>query len=129
MKTTDLATLCGYASALPTPFKGERIDADAFASFCEWQIEQGISALVVNGTTGEAPTLTRDEQIRLVAMALEVARGAGPGDRRRGLQFDRACHRDRARRAEGRRRRPARGHALLQQTVAGRAVPAFPRDP
>jgi len=78
MKTADLTTLCGYASALPTPFEDGRIDADAFAAFCHWQIEQGISAVVVNGTTGEAPTLTRDEQNRLVALALEVAEGQVP---------------------------------------------------
>jgi 4-hydroxy-tetrahydrodipicolinate synthase len=78
MKTSEIATLCGYASALPTPFKGERIDADAFESFCQWQIEQGSAALVVNGTTGEAPTLTRDEQNRLVARASEVAQGRVP---------------------------------------------------
>jgi 4-hydroxy-tetrahydrodipicolinate synthase len=78
MTTPDIAILCGYASALPTPFKGARIDANAFESFCQWQIDQGSAALVVNGTTGEAPTLTRAEQTRLVAMAAEVATGQVP---------------------------------------------------
>jgi len=73
MTIPDLTMLCGYASALPTPFKGEQIDADAFQSFCQWQIERGSSALVVNGTTGEAPTLSREEQRRVVRMALDVA--------------------------------------------------------
>jgi 4-hydroxy-tetrahydrodipicolinate synthase len=70
--------LCGYASALPTPFRGERIDAKSFQSFCRWQIEQGVSALVVNGTTGEGPTLTMAERRQLVAMALEVAQDLVP---------------------------------------------------
>jgi 4-hydroxy-tetrahydrodipicolinate synthase len=78
MKTQDLATLCGYASALPTPFAAGRVDANAFQSFCEWQIAEGVSALVVNGTTGEAPTLTRDEQNQLIALALEATRGQVP---------------------------------------------------
>ena len=78
MTAPDLATLCGYASALPTPFKDGRVDIAAFESFCEWQIAEGISALVVNGTTGEAPTLSRDEQNRLIAVALEVAHGHVP---------------------------------------------------
>ena len=78
MKSPNLATLCGYASALPTPFKGGCVDTNAFEAFCEWQIAQGVSALVVNGTTGEAPTLTRDEQNRLTAIALEVAQGQVP---------------------------------------------------
>jgi 4-hydroxy-tetrahydrodipicolinate synthase len=78
MTKSDLATLCGYASALPTPFTDDRIDVDAFTSFCKWQIEQGSSALVVNGTTGEAPTLTRSEQNRLFSMAVAVAQGQVP---------------------------------------------------
>ncbi len=78
MKSNGLASLCGYASALPTPFKGEAIDEDAFASFCEWQISEGISMLVVNGTTGEAPTLTLEEQRRLIRLAVEAADGRVP---------------------------------------------------
>jgi len=78
MRNADLATLCGYASALPTPFAGERIADDAFQAFCDWQIDQGISALVVNGTTGEAPTLLPEEQDRMVRLALDVARGRVP---------------------------------------------------
>ena len=78
MKNPDLSTLCGYASALPTPFKGERLDAGGFEAFCEWQMDQGSAALVVNGTTGEAPTLTMPEQDQIVRMALGVARGQIP---------------------------------------------------
>ena len=73
-----LATLTGYASALPTPFKGDSIDEEAFARFCEWQIGQGISALVVAGTTGEAPTLSMVEHRRLVRIAAETADGRVP---------------------------------------------------
>jgi 4-hydroxy-tetrahydrodipicolinate synthase len=78
MEATNLTTLCGYASALPTPFKGREIDEDAFISFCNWQIGEGVSALVVNGTTGEAPTLTIDEQGRLIRLAVEAADGRVP---------------------------------------------------
>jgi len=78
MKSNDPDLFTGYASALPTPFSAQAIDEDAFASFCEWQVEQGISALVVNGTTGEAPTLSLAEQVRLVRIAVEAARGHVP---------------------------------------------------
>lgn len=45
---------------------------------CRWQIEQGTAALVVNGTTGEAPTLSLEEQIRLVRLAVFAAQQRVP---------------------------------------------------
>ena len=76
----DLRSLTGYVSALPTPFRngGDSIDEEAFSAFCDWQITQGISALVVCGTTGEAPTLSAEEQRRLVRLAVEASAGRVP---------------------------------------------------
>ena len=73
-------TLSGYLSALPTPFSedGGAVDEAAFSAFCEWQIAQRISGLVVCGTTGEAPTLSVCEQRRLVELAVETAVGRVP---------------------------------------------------
>lgn len=68
-----VANLTGYVTALPTPFKGGRIDQTAFTALCDWQLGHGISGLVVNGTTGEAPTLSLQEQRRLIQLALDVA--------------------------------------------------------
>jgi 4-hydroxy-tetrahydrodipicolinate synthase len=68
-----VASLCGYATALPVPLRGDHIDENAFRGFCDWQIGQGIAALVVNGTTGEAPTLSLAEQRRLIRVAAETA--------------------------------------------------------
>jgi 4-hydroxy-tetrahydrodipicolinate synthase len=68
-----VAALGGYISALPTPFRGERIDHEAFADLCEWQIGQGISGFVVNGTTGEASALAMGEQRLLIRLALQIA--------------------------------------------------------
>ena len=73
-----LSNLSGYISAVPTPFRDGRIDEAAFGRFCEWQISQGIAALVVCGTTGEAPTLTPAEQARLIRLAVEAAAGRVP---------------------------------------------------
>jgi 4-hydroxy-tetrahydrodipicolinate synthase len=78
MINNRIARLSGYTSALPTPFKGCFIDEEAFAAFSEWQIGEGISALVVNGTTGEAPTLTAEEQRQLIRLAVDVADGRVP---------------------------------------------------
>jgi 4-hydroxy-tetrahydrodipicolinate synthase len=74
-----VSRLSGYAPALPTPFDNDdNIDGDAFARLCERQIEQGATALVVCGTTGEAPTLSLDEHRGLVRSAVEIARGRVP---------------------------------------------------
>ncbi len=77
---TSIRSLTGYLTALPTPFRdgGARIDEDAFSAFCDWQVGQGVSGLVVCGTTGEAPALTPDEQVRLVRLAVEAAAGRVP---------------------------------------------------
>ncbi len=50
----------------------------AFVRFVEWQIKEGIHGVVVNGTTGEAPTLSEAEQDALLAEALKVAAGRVP---------------------------------------------------
>ena len=74
-----VSRLSGYAPALPTPFRDDdTIDGAAFEKLCELQITGGASALVVCGTTGEAPTLTAPEQRQLVAMAVKIARGRVP---------------------------------------------------
>ena len=54
-----VSKLSGYAPALPTPFDDAgNIDSAAFEKFCDLQIQEGATALVVCGTTGEAPTLS-----------------------------------------------------------------------
>lgn len=68
----------GVLTALLTPFKGDAVDMAAFGRFVEWQIAQGINGLVVNGTTGEAPTLSDAEQDALLAEALKIAAGRVP---------------------------------------------------
>ncbi len=50
----------------------------AFARFVEWQINEGVNGVIVNGTTGESPTTTEAEQDALVAEALKVAKGRVP---------------------------------------------------
>ena len=64
----------GIATALITPFKptGE-IDFDAFGRLIDWQIDEGINALVVCGTTGEGPTLTDEEHRACIKYCVERA--------------------------------------------------------
>ena len=74
-----VSKLSGYAPAVPTPFNDNgHIDSGAFEQFCERQIREGATALVVCGTTGEAPTLSRAEHDTLIRSAVGVARGQIP---------------------------------------------------
>jgi 4-hydroxy-tetrahydrodipicolinate synthase len=74
-----VSKLSGYAPAVPTPFDaGDNLDCAAFERFCERQVGEGATALVVCGTTGEAPTLTPAEHRELIRIAVAVARGRVP---------------------------------------------------
>jgi 4-hydroxy-tetrahydrodipicolinate synthase len=68
----------GSFVALITPFKDTMVDEPAFQSLVEWHIEQGTDGLVPCGTTGESPTLTHAEHMRVTELCIEVARGKVP---------------------------------------------------
>lgn len=68
----------GSIPALVTPFEDGAVDEAAFRRLVDWQIEQGSSALVPCGTTGEAPTLSNEEQHRLFALCVEQTAGRVP---------------------------------------------------
>ena len=60
----------GVATALITPFNSKGVDYDAFARLIEFQIESGIDALVVLGTTGEPATMTSAEKTEVIKFAI-----------------------------------------------------------
>ena len=66
------------ATALITPMNENGICYDEFERLINWQIDSGINALVVCGTTGEASTLTDDEHRDAIAFASRVAAGRVP---------------------------------------------------
>ena len=68
----------GSIPALVTPFAAGRVDEALFRVFVGWQIAQGSDGLVPCGTTGEAATLSFDEQRRLIEIAVEVSGGKVP---------------------------------------------------
>ena len=68
----------GAATALATPFKEDGIDFSAFGTLVEHQLDAGIDALVVAGTTGEAATLEDSERFALTEWAAEIIRGRVP---------------------------------------------------
>jgi 4-hydroxy-tetrahydrodipicolinate synthase len=71
--------LTGCGTALVTPFKKDlSLDEAALRRLARRQIEAGISFLVPCGTTGESPTLSHAEHLRVVEIALEEAKGKVP---------------------------------------------------
>jgi 4-hydroxy-tetrahydrodipicolinate synthase len=71
--------LRGCGTALVTPFKQDgSIDEQALRELVRWQVESGIDFLVPCGTTGETPTLSHDEWLRVIDITIETAGGRVP---------------------------------------------------
>ena len=71
--------LRGCGTAIVTPFLADgSLDEKALRALVAWQIESGIDFLVPCGTTGESPTLTRAEHLRVIEIAIEEAQGKVP---------------------------------------------------
>ena len=68
----------GSIPALVTPFRDGALDEAAFRRFIDWQIDNGSSALVPCGTTGESATLDNDEHHRAIGICIEQAAGRVP---------------------------------------------------
>ncbi len=76
---TPLASMPeGAICDLITPFHGDQLDEASFADLAEWQINSGISGLLVSGPTGEPWALTDEERTRLIRLAVAVAAGRVP---------------------------------------------------
>lgn len=63
----------GIYTALITPFKDGKLDEASFEALVEWQIAEGVHGLVPCGTTGESPTLSYDEHLRVIDLAVRAA--------------------------------------------------------
>ena len=71
--------LRGCGTALVTPFQQDgSLDEQALRGLVRWQVESGIDFLVPCGTTGETPTLTHDEWLRVIDVTIESAGGRVP---------------------------------------------------
>ena len=69
----DLVT--GSSTALITPFKNGKLDEQSYAALIKRQIDNGMDAVCPVGTTGESATLTVDEDIRCMEIAVEICKG------------------------------------------------------
>ncbi len=95
------ADFTGCGTAMVTPFqKDGSLDEATLRKLVRRQIEQGIDFLVPCGTTGESPTLTREEHLRVVAITVEesagkvsVLAGAGGYNTREVIELAHECER------------------------------------
>jgi 4-hydroxy-tetrahydrodipicolinate synthase len=63
----------GVMTALVTPFRNDAVDETALRQLVEDQIKNGIDGLVPVGTTGESPTLSFEEHVRVIQIVVEAA--------------------------------------------------------
>ncbi len=68
----------GAATAIVTPLTKDGIDYEQFGRLIDWQIEEGIDAIVAVGTTGEGSTLTDDEHKEAIKFCVERVNGRVP---------------------------------------------------
>src|SRR2546423_11539494 len=69
----------GTGTALVTPFRTDgSLDEAALRRLVRRQIDAGVDFLVPCGTTGESPTLTHEEHLRVVQITIELAKGKVP---------------------------------------------------
>lgn len=91
---------CGVGTALVTPFRDGEIDYLELRQLIEWQIGEGVDALIIGGTTGEAATLTEYEREALYTRSAEViggrvklVLGTGTNDTRAAVKLTRLAER------------------------------------
>ena len=68
----------GAATAIITPMKNGEVDFDALRRLVDFQIDNGIDALVAAGTTGESSTLTDEEHVEVIKTVVNQAAGRVP---------------------------------------------------
>ncbi|HEY2784869.1 MAG TPA: 4-hydroxy-tetrahydrodipicolinate synthase [Fimbriiglobus sp.] len=75
MSATRGELFAGVTVAIVTPFKNGEVDWDELGNLVDWHAGEGTDALAPCGTTGESPTLTHEENEKVVAFVCEKARG------------------------------------------------------
>jgi 4-hydroxy-tetrahydrodipicolinate synthase len=93
--------LTGCGTALVTPFTGSGdVDEKALRSLVDWQIGEGVHFLVPCGSTGEAATMSPEEQCRVIEIVVDAAKGRVPivagaasNDTKRAIALSRSAKR------------------------------------
>jgi 4-hydroxy-tetrahydrodipicolinate synthase len=93
-----MSTFSGVITALVTPFRDGAVDEGALRRLVDDQIANGVDGLVPVGTTGESPTLTFDEHIRVIKVVVEAAKkrvpviaGTGSNSTREAIELSQAA--------------------------------------
>lgn len=68
----------GTATAMVTPFIDDKVDFPSLADLVDFQLNNGVNALIVNGTTGEPTTMTHDERTEVAKFVIERVKGKIP---------------------------------------------------
>lgn len=68
----------GAATAIITPTTSNGVDYDSFGRLLDWQLDSGIDAIVVSGTTGESSTMTDEEHRSVIEFAIKRIAGRVP---------------------------------------------------
>ncbi len=89
----------GSMVALITPFDNGAVDEDSFSRLVDWQIDEGTEGLIPVGTTGESPTLSHGEHMRVVELCVKrasgrvpVIAGTGSNSTREAIEFAKHAH-------------------------------------
>ncbi|ABS59939.1 dihydrodipicolinate synthase [Fervidobacterium nodosum Rt17-B1] len=94
LKIRGFDMFTGVGTAIVTPFSNGEVDYGSYEKLVRWQIESGVKAIVVAGTTGEGVTLTVEEREKLVALTKQICEGkaqvivgTGTNDTRKTLEL------------------------------------------
>jgi 4-hydroxy-tetrahydrodipicolinate synthase len=69
----------GTGTAIITPFNDDMtVDYSSLKKFTRFQLDEGINALIVLGTTGEAPTINDDERTKIIETVIDETNGKVP---------------------------------------------------
>lgn len=84
----------GVASAIPTPFDEKSVNFEVLGKFVDWQIDEGVDAIVVCGTTGESATMSTLEKMETIKFVtkkvkkkIPVIAGTGSNDTKHTIEL------------------------------------------
>ncbi|MFA6866164.1 MAG: 4-hydroxy-tetrahydrodipicolinate synthase [Clostridia bacterium] len=88
----------GVGTAIVTPLNKNGVDYESFGRLIDWQLDEGVDALVVCGTTGESSTLTNDEHRKVLEFAvakvnkrIPIIAGTGSNDTAYAVELTKAA--------------------------------------